>query len=66
MLVLFFALQSAFALKLDFNRLAVFHWIESNAVKNERGNVVGFKESPALTKNDPHLVHSYCAVAILK
>jgi hypothetical protein len=66
MMLLFFLLYSAQNIQMSFDKVTVLKWVESNAVSNKNGKIIGFKESPALTKNEPHLVHSYCAVAILK
>lgn len=66
MMFLFFLTYSAKCLNLPIDESAIYEFIEINAVRNENNKIVGFKESPALIKNEPHLVHSYCAVAVLK
>lgn len=63
MFLLYFLVGTLKALNADdFDRKAILEWVRALLVKKD-GFITGFASSPFLI-NEPHVVHSYCAIAI--
>ena len=57
---------SAKVLNMDIDRNAIAKYLELFVVKNSEGKLYAFRNSPSFPDSEPHVVHSYCAIAICK